>query len=78
MDNCNCSRLITWMDGRCDQQFLNKLPKWIDKAYPDQNKMVASGYGMATLAWLKEHGQIHPRWDRAGTIMDFLGFLFLN
>ncbi|KAI3411828.1 hypothetical protein GPALN_001891 [Globodera pallida] len=71
--NGNCSPLITWMDTRCDQRFLQKLPKWTDGKNPLKEKRIATGYGMATLAWLKEHGKLDgQKWDSAGTIMDFL------
>ncbi|KAL3078247.1 hypothetical protein niasHS_012134 [Heterodera schachtii] len=76
VDRCHCSPLITWMDSRCDEQFLRTLPKWLDGNDPQKEKRIATGYGMATLAWLKEKGQLDgEKWDRAGTIMDFLASL---
>ncbi|KAL3103900.1 hypothetical protein niasHT_022415 [Heterodera trifolii] len=76
VDRCHCSPLITWMDSRCDEQFLRTLPKWLDGNDPQKEKRIATGYGMATLAWLKEKGQLDgEKWDRAGTIMDFMASL---
>lgn len=33
---------------------------------------MASGYGVATIAWLQANNQIASEWDSAGTIMDFV------
>lgn len=62
-----CSSLITWEDGRCNQDFLDTLPR-INGKTP-----VSSGHGCATLAWLWKHErEMVKRFDRAGTIMDML------
>jgi hypothetical protein len=62
------------MDGRCDEEFLKKLPKWTDQSHSnDGEKRICSGYGWPTLAWMKANCQLDPKWDRAGTVMDFFG-----
>ena len=43
-----CSTLITWQDGCCFPQFLSSLPK------TSQPIQLSTGYGCATLAWLKQ------------------------
>jgi hypothetical protein len=70
LEHFKSSNLITWMDGRCDSKFLSNLPKWTANNCEQQ---IATGYGMATLAWLKANGHLRAEWNRAGTIMDLLG-----
>jgi len=61
------TKLITWQDDRCDEDFLSTLPK------PSSNAKLASGYGMATLFWLAKHNsKLFDNFDRSGTIMDFI------
>ena len=62
-----CSTLITWQDGRCSPQFLSSLPK------TSQPIQLSTGYGCATLAWLKQFKpDFIEQFDRAGTIMDLV------
>ncbi len=60
------------VDNRCNPEFLNDLPI---KSYSDLN----SGYGCASLYWLaKNKGSDYlNQYDAAGTIHDFLTFLYL-
>lgn len=63
----SCSSLITWQDGRCSPEFLSSLPK------TNQPTPVSTGYGCATLAWLKRFkADLIEGFDRAGTIMDLV------
>jgi hypothetical protein len=36
---------------------------------------MSTGYGLATLAWLKKNQLLRPEWNACGTIMDFFNFL---
>ena len=66
-DSSLCSTLITWQDGRCSPEFLSSLPK---TTHPIP---LSTGYGCATLAWLKQFKpDLIERFDRAGTIMDLV------
>jgi sedoheptulokinase len=66
-DPSSCSSLITWQDGRCSPEFLSSLPK------TGQPTPISTGYGCATLAWLKQFKpEIIDQFDRAGTIMDLI------
>ncbi|VDK50436.1 unnamed protein product [Anisakis simplex] len=56
----SCSPLITWMDSRVPQQFIDSLPKW---EYGD----VHAGYGIVTLAWLYRNSLLDPKWNCCGT-----------
>ncbi|KAL8573321.1 hypothetical protein ACOMHN_032783 [Nucella lapillus] len=65
----NLSRLYTWQDRRCSQQFLSTLPK------PDSRLRVASGYGCVTYLWLLHNDAqnlVERQFTCAGTIMDFV------
>lgn len=69
-DHCDpaaCTPLVTWEDARCSREFLDRLRETTGDA------RISSGYGMATLAWLREHG---CGWDlrtrRVGTAHDWL------
>lgn len=69
--NRSCSNLITWQDGRCDEDFLSSLPT------SHQPISVSTGYGCATLAWLQHHQpNVIEKFDRAGTIMDLITWIF--
>ena len=62
-----CSDLITWQDGRCSSDFLSSLPK------TQQPQPISTGYGCATLSWLKKYSpEFVQRFTRAGTIMDLV------
>ena len=66
-DLLSCSSLVTWQDGRCSQEFLSSLPK------TNQSIPLSTGYGCATLAWLKQFkSDLVEGFDRAGTIMDLV------
>lgn len=61
------SNLFTWQDGRCTQEFLATLP------LPNSHLPMSTGYGCATLLWLKAHSiSFLDSFDRAGTIHDFV------
>ncbi|XP_062582550.1 sedoheptulokinase-like [Saccostrea cucullata] len=61
------SPLYTWQDQRCSEEFLTSLPK------PCSHLPLSTGHGNATLFWLSQHQPDYlARFDRAGTIMDFL------
>ncbi|KAK3891420.1 hypothetical protein Pcinc_004719 [Petrolisthes cinctipes] len=61
------SNMYTWQDSRCTQEFLASLPT------PQSHLAVSSGYGCATLIWFSKHKpELLSRYDRAGTIHDFL------
>ena len=63
----SCSSLIAWQDGRCTSEFLLSLPK------TNQSIPLSTGYGCATLAWLKQFKpDLIEQFDRAGTIMDLV------
>lgn len=63
------SNLITWEDQRCDKQFISTLPK-------DPFNSIATGYGSASLLWLRQHCQEYLQlFDMCGTIMDFVVWL---
>ncbi|TKR76996.1 hypothetical protein L596_018050 [Steinernema carpocapsae] len=60
------TNLVTWMDARCSKEFLETLPKW-------PHSTMATGFGCATLAWLRKHGRLPENGRfRAGTIMDYV------
>ncbi|CAG9817419.1 unnamed protein product [Phaedon cochleariae] len=61
------SALYTWQDNRCDRQFLASLPT------PNSHLNVSSGFGVATIFWMKEHkpGKLE-KYNCAGTISDFV------
>ncbi|MFH4982061.1 hypothetical protein AB6A40_008770, partial [Gnathostoma spinigerum] len=59
------SPLITWMDTRIPQKFVDSLPPW-------RHGKLDKGYGMVTLAWMKHEGLLDPRWNTCGTIMDMV------
>jgi len=63
----NVSRLITWEDRRCTNEFLATLPG------TRTNVAISTGFGCASLFWLrKNHPSLLERFDCAGTIMDFI------
>ena len=63
----NTSRLVTWEDGRCSQEFLSSLPR------PKSSPSLSSGFGCATIFWLAKHNpQFFQDYDCAGTVMDFV------
>lgn len=43
------SALYTWQDNRCDTSFLSTLPK------PQSHLKVSTGYGTATIFWIKKN-----------------------
>lgn len=59
--------LITWQDQRClgEPQFLTNLNARSGHA-------LRSGYGCATLCWLRAHGELPPAAAAAATIHDWL------
>jgi len=59
------SPLITWQDGRCDEAFLRELRE-------KTGYRLSSGFGCATLAWLREHNELPPTAAGACTIHDYL------
>uniref|UniRef100_UPI00358DF2A7 sedoheptulokinase isoform X1 n=1 Tax=Myxine glutinosa TaxID=7769 RepID=UPI00358DF2A7 len=62
-----CSRLVSWEDGRCTPSFLASLPR------PDPLYGLATGYGCATLFWFTRHRpELLLQYDRAGTVQDLL------
>ncbi|XP_057316583.1 sedoheptulokinase-like [Hydractinia symbiolongicarpus] len=63
------SRLITWQDKRCHQDFLKNLP-----CSPSFCK-IATGYGIASLLWLKRNQKLPDTYTLCGTIMDFVVWL---
>ena len=67
------SPVYTWQDARCSADFLSSLP------VPESHLRLSSGYGCATLFWLvKNKPEILEKYDRCGTIMDFIVALFTN
>ena len=53
--------------GRCDQDFINKLPM------PMSHLRLATGYGCATIFWfLRNCPEYLNQFDCCGTIMDFV------
>jgi len=59
------SPLITWQDGRCNEAFLRNLQA-------RTGYRLSSGYGCATLAWLREHAALPATAAGACTIHDYL------
>jgi len=59
------SPLVTWQDGRCDEVFLREL-------FNKTGYRLSSGFGCATLAWLREHDALPPNAAGACTIHDYL------
>jgi len=59
------SPLITWQDGRCHQNILEILEK-------QTGYRINSGFGCATLAWLKQNSLIPSEARYASTIQDLL------
>ena len=54
-------------NGRCDQDFINKLPM------PMSHLRLATGYGCATIFWfLRNCPEYLNQFDCCGTIMDFV------
>ena len=69
----SCSNLITWQDGRCSGEFLSSLPATQRSSSP------STGYGCATLAWLKRYNpDVLKEFNRAGTIMDLVMWRLCN
>lgn len=64
------SRLVTWEDARCAQA---ELAQWNKCAERHALPHLASGHGMATLAWLAKHQSSQlAAFDCSGTIMDYV------
>ncbi|MHB0939038.1 MAG: sedoheptulokinase [Armatimonadota bacterium] len=59
------SPLVTWQDGRCDEAFLREL-------HEKTGYRLSSGFGCATLAWLREHDALPAGAAGACTIHDYL------
>ena len=59
--------LITWQDGRCLED-----PTFFDALSTTTGYRLATGYGLATLAWLHRHQQIPPNAVSATTIHDLV------
>uniref|UniRef100_A0A0N5A2Q7 FGGY_N domain-containing protein n=1 Tax=Parastrongyloides trichosuri TaxID=131310 RepID=A0A0N5A2Q7_PARTI len=60
-----CSNLITWMDGRCDDNFIKNIYSG--------NYIVSKGFGFVSLLWLvKNNFNYVKSFNRCGTIMDFV------
>uniref|UniRef100_A0AC35TLT0 FGGY_N domain-containing protein n=1 Tax=Rhabditophanes sp. KR3021 TaxID=114890 RepID=A0AC35TLT0_9BILA len=58
------STLITWMDQRCDKNFLESL---------NTPYNLSTGYGCATLAWLYKHKRdLLSDFTNCGTVMDYI------
>ena len=63
----NVSRLISWEDRRCTNEFLATLPA------TRTNIAISTGFGCASLFWLQRNRpSVLERFDCAGTIMDFI------
>uniref|UniRef100_A0AAF5DF48 FGGY_N domain-containing protein n=1 Tax=Strongyloides stercoralis TaxID=6248 RepID=A0AAF5DF48_STRER len=63
-----CSNLITWMDERCDENFIHNIKKKVGESLK-----ISKGYGLLTLLWLRENDiNFLLNFDRCGTIMDFI------
>ncbi|XP_072302700.1 sedoheptulokinase [Eucyclogobius newberryi] len=61
------SQLITWQDGRSDDDFLSTLPK------PDSHLSLATGFGCVTIFWfLKYRPKFLEGFTVAGTIQDYV------
>jgi len=58
--------LITWRDGRCLED------GFLDELNATGGGRLRTGYGCATLAWLKAHGQLPARAESAATIGDLM------
>lgn len=62
------SPLVTWQDQRCSNDFLTRLDSSL--------KHLKTGFGLATLLWFieqeKSQGDQLEKYDRAGTIADYL------
>ncbi|CEF70406.2 Sedoheptulokinase [Strongyloides ratti] len=62
------SNLITWMDERCDENFILEIKKQIG-----EHLKISKGYGLATLLWLTKYKLDYVKeFNRCGTIMDFI------
>ena len=59
------SPLITWQDGRCDEAFLRRL-------HEKTGHRLCSGFGGATLAWMRAHDALPAGVAAACTIHDYL------
>lgn len=59
------SPLVTWQDRRCDEAFLRKLQE-------ETGYRLSSGFGCATLAWLRARGELPAEAAGACTIHDYL------
>lgn len=65
------SQLITWEDGRCNNDFLSTLP-------PTRSHIpISTGFGCASIFWLQRNDpSFLERFDCAGTIMDYFVCVF--
>ncbi|CAK8677926.1 unnamed protein product [Clavelina lepadiformis] len=62
------SNLITWLDARCDVNFIASLP--ISKTSP---MSLSTGFGCATILWLKKNRpEFLMKYDCSGTIADYV------
>ena len=59
--------LITWQDGRCLED-----PSFLDALYDATGHRLHTGYGLATLAWLRRHQQFPTDAVAASTIHDLV------
>lgn len=65
------TNLITWQDNRCDNKFLDTLPK--------SKLPISTGFGCATLFWLQKYQkEVVQASECAGSIMDLLVYLVCN
>jgi len=60
------THLVTWQDQRCDTEFLEEL------THATGVSSLRTGFGAATLAWLKKSDRLPARSRTAATIHDFL------
>uniref|UniRef100_A0AAV2JBJ9 Sedoheptulokinase n=1 Tax=Knipowitschia caucasica TaxID=637954 RepID=A0AAV2JBJ9_KNICA len=61
------SQLITWQDGRSNNNFLSTLPK------PNSHIALATGFGCVTIFWfLKHRPNFLEEFTTAGTIQDYV------
>jgi sedoheptulokinase len=65
-NNNTTSNLFTWQDKRCEADC------FIAKIAESGGGKLKSGFGAATLSWMKRNGVLNPIFQNSGTIMDWL------
>lgn len=71
--NCanDFSNLISWQDGRCDEEFLARI-----RCCSEQSRDLHTGYGSATLAWFAYFAPSElSKYRYCGSIADFFVFV---